>query len=166
MSGYTDAIKEAYVLAAPNVVELDTLEVVNSVTAERLFLVRSYEDFPAKLETGESVVFQAFGFILSLPDQNERGVGDLVVEADNVEGVVERYLDEASAAGATVTFRFRPYLASDPDNPHLVPPLEMQLKQYSLRGSRVVCRASFCQVVNTKFPNEYYTRSDFPGLGN
>lgn len=166
MSGYTDAIKEAYVLAAPSVVELDTLEVINSSTSERLFLVRNFEDFPATLETGEEVVFKAFGFLISLPDQTERGVGELVVETDNVEGIVEAYLESAFALGSTVTFKFRPYLASDPASPHLTPPLEMQLKQYSIRGSRVTCRASFCQVVNSKFPGEYYTRTDFPGLGN
>ena len=166
MSSYTDAIKEAYILAAPDVVELDTIEVYNTVSSERIFLVKNYEDFPATLETGEEVLFRAFGFMIALPPQNERGVGEMTIEMDNVQGLVEDYLDDVLATGAKVFVRFRPYLASDPSQPHLNPPLELQVKKYNTRGSRITCRASFCQIVNSKCPVEYYTRSDFPGLGN
>lgn len=134
--------------------------------------MRNYEDVEARLEPvgdqteGDLVTFKAFGFLLELPPKNERGIGELTIEMDNVDNLVEDYINDAVETGGSITVRYRPYLADDLSAPDLSPPLSLEIKQISVNGSRITGRASFCQIVNAKFPTRYYTRSDFPSLGN
>jgi len=62
---------------------------------------------------------------------------------------------------------YRPYLATDLTTPQLNPPLLLFLKEISVTAQNgAQGRCTFTDIINKKFPNDYYTRTRFPSLGN
>ena len=58
------------------------------------------------------------------------------------------------------------YLSNDLTQPQLDPPLSLILQDVQITMLQVSGRATFADVINKKWPTEYYTRARFPSLGN
>jgi len=65
----------------------------------------------------------------------------------------------------SVEMTYRPYLPSDPTKPQMTPPLVLVMTEVRVTSIEVSGRATFANIVNLKYPTQYYDRKRFPGLG-
>jgi len=165
-SALEDAIKEAYACAPSNDVIIETLEISHPSVGGSLYLVSQREEIMAKLETSETVTFEPTGFKFTLPAAGENGRQDLELSIDNVDRRISEFINLAKDyPGQPVTVVYRPYLSSDLSAPQMSPPLTLTLRDISITVFQVSGRATFADLINLKFPSDYYTRKRFPGLG-
>lgn len=165
-SSLEEAIKEAYASAPSNVTVLETLEIRHPSIGEVVRLVRNREDITATLETEEEVVFEGAAFSLSLPAAGENGLQEITVKVDNVDRRVSDFLSTAKDYEEPVRLIYRPYLSSDLSQPQMNPPLELYLTDVNVTVFEVTGKATFADIINKRFPSDYYTRSRFPSLGD
>ena len=162
-----DAIKEAYALAPSTTTVLDTIEISHpSVEGGSLYLVRAIEPLTLTLETGAQKIFEPVGFQFTLPAAGENGRQDMQISIDNVDRRISDFIEKAKNYYEPVKVTYRPYLSSDLTTPQMNPPLVLSLQDVSVTVQAVSGRASFADVLNQKFPKEYYTRKRFPSLAN
>lgn len=162
----SDAIKEAYALAPSNVAALETLQLYHPGLGDAIFIVKNRTDLTMKLETGESVLFTGCGFSMALPASGDGGVQELTLTIDNVDRRISNFLKAASNFQTPVEVTYRPYLSNDLETPQMNPPLSLYLTDVSVNLFSISGKANFGDLVNKKFPNDYYTRSRFPSLGS
>lgn len=159
------AIKEAYAVAPATEVIIETLELSHPKLEETLYIVKQREGITATLENGESVYFEPVGFTFSLPAAGENGRQDMQISIDNVDRRISDFIDKAKLFFSPVKVVFRPYLNTDLTAPQMNPPLVLALQDVSVTTQVVAARATFADILNQKFPKEYYLRSRFPSLG-
>ncbi len=161
----TQAIKEAYAVATINSVAIDTIELVHPKLPASIRLVNQRQGITLTLENGETHFFDAVGFKFMLPAAGENGRQDLQISIDNVDRRISDFLDLAKEFFEPVQVIYRPYLSSDLTTPQMNPPLVLTLQDVTITQLMVQAKASFADVLNQKFPKEYYTRKRFPSLG-
>ena len=161
-----EAIKEAYALAPSDEVILETLEITHPAEGETLYFIKQRVPFDLTLETGETVTFEPVGFNFSLPAAGENGRQDMTITIDNTDRRISDFINDAKTYPEPVRVIYRPYLSSDLTTPQMNPPLSLTLNDVSISVFNITARASFADVINRKFPSEYYTRKRFPSLGN
>lgn len=160
------ALKEAYASAPSNIAVLETLEIHHPSVGDVVRLVRNREDITALLETEEEVTFEAAAFALSLPAAGENGLQEITVKIDNVDRRVSDFLLTAKDYDTPVRLIYRPYLSNDLSQPQMNPPLELYLTDVNVTVFEVTGKATFADIINKKFPSDYYTRDRFPSLGD
>ena len=158
-----EAIKEAYAACPSDEIPLDTLEVVDPSTGSSIYLVNDSVDHVLRLETGEDKTFIACGFQIILPAAGDNGAQTLDVILDNLDEVTA-FVQSARIAGKKVPLKYRPYLASDPTQCQMNPPLSLFLQNVRVIDQQVQGQATFMDILNKKFPTDTYTRARFPGL--
>ena len=159
----SEAIKEAYALAPVGKSVLETLELRLSGRPS-LFIYRGVEPLDMRLETGEWVAFEPVPFQFRLPKSSETGSQSLDISMDNVDARVSDFITAAKGSLEPVEVIYRPYLSDDLTAPQMDPPLVLYLKGASITASTASAQASFIDIVNKRFPNDYYTGDRFPGL--
>lgn len=161
----SDAIKEAYTLAPPDKIVLDTLEVRQIGVQASIYVVRAASELTAFDENGIERIFEPAGFQLTLPPSNEEGFQSLTITIDNIDRRVSDFIELAKSEKVPVEVVYRPYLSDDLSTPQMIPPLVLFLKDIQITSHQVSARATFMDVVNKKFPTELYSRLRFPALG-
>jgi len=162
-----EALKEAYASAPSDTAILETLEITHPAVGGTLYLVKNTENLTLALEEGgEEVEFEACGFRMSLPAVSEDGLQELRIAIDNIDRRVSDFLSAALYSEQPVEIKYRPYLSTDYTKPQLDPPLLLTLSDVSVTVNEVSGRATFADIINKPFPNQPYTRSRFPSLGN
>lgn len=162
-NGYSEAIKEAYSICPSGRTLVDTLEIRHPDKAS-IFIVRDQIGFSAKLETGVTVTFEPLAFDFKLPKSNDTGAQSLDVAIDNTNNRVADYLNSVKGSLKSVTLVYRPYLAEDLSKPQMSPPLTLTLTSALITTAQVSGRATYADIVNKKFPNDYYTPRRFKNL--
>ena len=167
MASWSDAMKEAYASAPKGVVIYETLQVSHPNVSPDFYLVNQREDISLPLvEGGDPILFKASGFQFQLPPTGENGTQDLRISIDNVDRQITDFVAQVVGSNSPVQITYRPYLSSDLTKPQLDPPLELNLRDIKITNLNVSGRASYADILNMPFPNEYYTRTRFPSLGN
>lgn len=167
---YTQAIAEAYASApldeqALNTIELRHPNFVDETGAPTsLRLVQGYDDYVLGVEGGAMVLFKAVSFGFSLPGFDEGSVPQMQLTIDNVSHLITTYLELALESWEPIELIYRPYLASDPSQPQLDPPIRMRLAKVKVDVFTATGTATLDDVNNWPFPDRRYTRNDFPGL--
>ncbi len=160
------ALKEVYALAPSHVVVLDTLEISHPSLGEVIRIVRDPEDFTAKLETGEEVTFEASAFRFIPPASGANGFQALTIAIDNVDRRVSDFVEAVGTESREpVEVKYRPYLSNDASGPQQNPPLVLFLTDLKITAFEVTGQATFVGIANLPYPNEYYDRERFKGLG-
>lgn len=162
----SDAIKEAYATAKADIAVIETLELRHPAIASPLYLVKALTNMELGLETGETVVFEATGFRISLPTTGDGGSQELSIAVDNVERRPVDFIELALTMQYPVEVVYRPYLSNDLSAPQWDPPLTLYLTDVNVTAYEISGRATFTEIVNRPWPREYYTRTRFPGLGD
>jgi hypothetical protein len=165
-SSLEEAIKEAYALAPSNEVVLETIELSHPSVGGSLYMIKQRESFDLTLETGQTVTFEPVGFRFALPAAGENGRQDMRLSIDNVDRRISDFVNAAKNYLEPVKVVYRPYLSSDLSAPQMDPPLTLSLQDVTVTILSVAGRATFADILNRKFPQEYYTRKRFPSLGN
>lgn len=159
------AIREAYATVPADELVLETLELTHSTTGT-VRLVRDRQDHTLTLETGVAVTFTGCAFRMALPAAGENGTQDLQLGFDNTNRAVSDFVLALAQSAEPARIIYRPYLASDTTRPQMDPPLELVLSDVVIGVVEVTGRASFADVLNKRFPLDYYTRARFPSLGD
>lgn len=162
----TEAIKEAYASAPAGVVYLETLQIHHPLVAEDKFLVQDRTDKVMTLEDASVHTFRACAFRMSLPASGDNGLQELSIAIDNVDQEISDFIDAVKDSLVPVTVTYRPYLSTDLTTPQMDPPLVLSLTDITVSTIEVTGRASFADIINRKFPTDFYSRSRFPGLAN
>ena len=164
-NSYLPAIREAFAVATADDPPLDTIQISHPSLADSIYLVKNREDLVLTLETGLAVTFKGCGFRMALPPAGDNGIQELTISVDNVDREVSDFLDSVKTSKIPVQVTYRPYLASVLTEPQMDPPLVLFLGDAKINVFEATGRASFADLVNKKFPTEYYTRSRFSSLG-
>lgn len=144
-------------------VVINTLELQCAAWAEPLLICNGFEDHVLTTEDDRTLLFQAAGIDVALPQKNTQGGQILTFAVDNVAGEAQQRVDAALDAGERVTLIFRFYLASDKTAP-AAPPWRFIVRDGTLEGGRAQFRAAFFDMINTAWPRNYYDAIRFPGL--
>lgn len=142
-------------------VELETLAI--QVGAQTFYLTKGWDDFTARLETGEAATFTACGMDIAKPARNADGVQDLRFALSNLNGVVSTRLRAAIAEKQKMFATFRLYLSTD----LLAPaerPFSVNVKGGQWTATEVQITAGFMNVLDTEWPRNRYVLSKHPGL--
>lgn len=161
----SEALKEAYAVA-PNVRVYETLEIRHESIEDPIYIVQDFRALTATLETSEEVIFSPVWFNFNLPTASENGRQDLTLAIDNIDRIVSDFITLAKDYATPVTIIYRPYLSTDLTQPQRDPPLTLVLQDVNINTMQVSGKATFADVVNKKWPTEYYTRARFPSLGS
>ena len=141
-------------------VRLLTLEINDGV--ERKFLVGGWDDVTARLETGETVTFTAYGLDIALPARNADGTQDLTFAACNVTGEVSAYVKALLESRRECEVIQRTYLDVDLLAP-AEPPRRYKLKGGSWTTTDASLTAGYFNLLETGWPRNFYTPDIFPG---
>jgi len=164
---YTDALKEAKVLADTSVVVLDTLSLEHPLISQPIYLVNDREELEARLEEfGEIVTFKPVSFAFKLPQVSNNGASSMMVSFNNVDRSISEVLEQIKDSRDLLLCKYRVYLNSGGKNriPQNSPPITLTITDISLTATKADCKASFIDVINKPFPAEYYDRFRFPTL--
>ena len=154
----SELLQVVYASAPANQVIIHTLEFKN-VDSETVRICADYVDHELTLETSEVVTFESSQFDHQLPSKDTGGNQSLAFVLPNVDGAVQRWIDDALQGEEQVIVTYRAYLASDPSTP-AEPPVVMTLVGASFAGAVVQLKASYFDLLNTAWPRLRYT-SDF-----
>lgn len=162
----TEAIKEAYASAPSAVVYLETLQLSHPLVGTDIFLVNDRVGHTMTLETAVPKVFRACAFRMALPASGDGGIQELSLAIDNVGREISDFINTVRDSLSPVSVTYRPYLSTDLTTPQMDPPLVLNLTDIVVTAVEVTGRATFADIINRKFPTDFYTRSRFPGLAN
>jgi len=162
----TAALKEAYALAPTEVVILHTLQISHPALTSDLFIVQDQVEHDFTLEDLSIETFEPVGFRFELPKIGDRGLQELTIAIDNVDRRITDFVNTIKGQTGTTEVRYRPYLSTDLTTPQMIPPLLLFLKEISITAIEIQGRATFADIINKRFPSEWYTRDRFPSLGN
>lgn len=163
---FTAAILEAFALAPPGVVYLETLQIHHPSVSPDIYLVRDRAAWTLKDEGGVSRDFVACSFTLALPPSGDNGLQQLTISVDNIDLTISDFLTQCLSYTTPVVVTYRPYRSDDPNTPQMVPPLKLYYTDIEIGDIEVVGTATFADILNRPFPAELYDRIRFPGLAN
>ncbi len=160
-----EALKEVYALAPNNRVPLETLQLSHPSLTESIYMVQDRQSWDLTLEDGETIkTFEPVPFRFTPPAQGDNGLQEMSLAIDNIDRAVTDFIDQLGSVNAPVEVTYRPYLSDDPTTVQMNPPLILFLTDIQVNAFEVTGRAAFTNIVNFKFPTEYYDRQRFPGL--
>ena len=162
----TEALKEAYALAPTEIVILHTLQLSHPSLTEDLFLVQDIVEHDFTLEDLSIETFEPVGFRFALPPIGDQGLQELTISIDNTDRRITDFVNTIKGQPGTTEVRYRPYLSNDLTTPQMDPPLLLFLKELSITAVQIQGRATFADIINKRYPSEWYTRERFPSLGN
>lgn len=143
---------------------IHTLEIANSAWAAPYRFAQSFEDIIARLETGETVTFQASGIGLQLPKRGVAGREDLTFQLDNVSGEAAQAIRLAQEAGTITTATYRPYSSLHLLEGPAETPISLIATVAKLSIRSVQVTATYRDFVNKAWPKYIYNLARFPGL--
>ncbi|SDI77777.1 protein of unknown function [Pseudomonas flavescens] len=150
-------------------VELLTLQIdiagdaTRAIEAQRYFFVKDFEDAEARLETGETVTFQAFAMDVAIPPRNLDGTQDLKFALCNIDGTASNALQHALVARLKTSVVLRTYLWPDMAAPSQRP-FRFDVKSGQWTPTQVDVTAGHRNLLDTGWPRVLYTLEKFPGL--
>jgi hypothetical protein len=162
-SAYSEAIREAYSICPSSKTLVDTLE-IRHPDKDPIYLVKDQLEMTARLEDGTWVDFEPLAFDFKLPKSADTGAQSLDVSIDNTNNHVAEYLNSVKASLKPLTIIYRPYLLEDLTKPQMSPPLTLTLTSALITVTQVSGRATYADIVNKRFPNDYYTPRRFKNL--
>jgi len=112
---------------------------------------------------GQMVLFEAGSLQVALPARNTSGQQTLSFGVSNVNGIAQRYVDDALEAGVQVQLIYRAYLESDKSAP-AERPRTMTLTGGQFERGEAVFEAGYYDLLNAAWPRERFTAENAPGI--
>jgi len=107
--------------------------------------------------------FEAGPLSVALPAKNTTGQQTLRFGISGVNGVAQRYVDDALASGEVVTMIYRMYLISDKTAPAERPRV-LTVVGGAFEGGDATFEGSYYDLLNSAWPRERYTIETAPGI--
>lgn len=133
---------------------------------DSLFMVLDVVDRTFTLEDSTERTFMAAGFRILPPAESSEGLQELTIEIDNVDRRVGEFVRAVKRFNEPARVVYRNYISTDLTGPQNIPPLVLNLKDIKLTSETASGRATFFDLINAKFLNQYYTRRRYASLGN
>lgn len=173
----SQALAEVYASATATQPELITIALYHSSfkddsgAATAIYCVNDFAplvatiEYGAALHAGQAVTFHPVPFAFVRPEEADGAAPpEVLLEIDNAAREISPYLKTAAHSGEPITLIARVYLASDTSAPHEIPPLQLVLRNVTVAGQKITCKASYGDLINRRFPAKEYTRRSHPGL--
>lgn len=184
MSEWTDALAEAYASAPADEFVIRTVEFLHPVFEDgdgnpdsiRICLdTRGWNlqiESGAPLFGGETKTFEALALEATLPEQSDRGMGELRLSLDNVPRTIIGHLQSAARVRASAMLIYREWVGTrDAETGEITVsgPPDLVLDQLTVKvvtatRLRLEASATFVDLLNRSFPRRTFSRTDFPGL--
>lgn len=173
---YSQALAAAYASAPEEEIILDTIELnhptfsfggvpIDDHHATSIFVVNDHIAFDAVLEDDTAVTFNPCAFQFTRPEESSASsLPEVQVQIDNVSKILIPFMQNAIQSRIPITMIWRPYLASDPSGPHMLPVLTLTLRSVSADMNSMTAKAGFTDLTNLRFPGKEYKSKQFPGL--
>ena len=164
-NSYSEALKEAATLADTSTVILDTLTVTHP-DIDDIYMVNDRVELIASIAVGTVVTFEPVFFEFKLPSVTGNGVQDMSLVFNNVDQRIHDFIASVETSPTPVVVEHRIYISGQDETAltESEPPLQLSLSDIQIDVFHVRARASFINIVNTKFPLEYYDRTRFPNI--
>lgn len=161
----SEAYAEAAAMAPVQRVMLATYALLHPAWEEPIYVVNDFQDFEARLETGQMVTFVGCPVDVVPPEESELGKAPTIsVRIDGVSGHIKRQLDLAVGTLDRITLVERIYASDDPSAPAVMPPLVLTLRSVLVGETVVTAEAGFSDPINRGFPARDYLAREYPGL--
>lgn len=129
-----------------------------------IYLVNDNQSLSATLETGDNVTFQPRSFAINPFLTGDDGSPSISLTIDNSDFAVSRYLANAKKFTIPLEVVLRVYLSDDLTGPQNNPPMKLFARDFETKGSVVACQLRWLDLVNSAFPNSFYTPTRCPSL--
>jgi hypothetical protein len=140
------------------------LDALANPIADPIHLVNDNMPLTALIETGTEVTFVTRSFELNPFVSGEDGSPSIQLTIDNTDFAVSRYINNARKFAVPLEVVLRIYMTNDLTGPQNNPPMVLFATDFDTRGSVVGCKLSWIDLINSKFPNFYYTPARCPSL--
>ncbi|MBS4081356.1 MULTISPECIES: DUF1833 family protein [Pseudomonas] len=137
-----------------------TLAVTDGVVSH--YLTNGFEDFEARLETGQLVLFTACGISVALPKRGSDGKQDLKFALCNIDGSVSAFIRKALKEKREIQLIYREYIDTDLEAPAKI--LGYKVKTGSITATEAQIIAGYFNLLETAWPRLFYTASFAPGI--
>lgn len=117
----------------------------------------------AAFDAGTVQEFAPIAFSASRPEVAEGQAPQCKISIDNVADDLTEHMEAAVAVRADLTLIYREYRTDDVSEP-CYGPVEFQVRQARMTGTRIDGVAKLADLVNTKFPRMVYSRAEYPAL--
>ena len=161
-----EALKEVYTLAPTNSFHIDTLEISHPSLVDVVYMVRNIEPMELTLENASTVTFEPVPFRFIPPASGTNGAQEMTIAIDNVDRRISDFIEAVGTDSKDpVMVKYRVYLSNAKSGPQNAPPLVLFLTDLKINAFEVTGRATFTGIINKPYPNQFYDRERFPGLG-
>lgn len=150
-----------YASAPTDEVAIASLE-INVPGHDPIRICNGYEDQWLGID-GVYRFFEAGSLSVALPAKNTTGQQTLSFGVPGVNGIAQRYVDDALEAGEVVTMTYRMYLVSDKSAPAERPRV-MTVVGGGFEGADATFEGSYYDLLNSAWPRERYTVESAPGV--
>jgi len=154
-------LKTVFASAPTEELIIPTLEI--QLPTEWIRVCCGFENQFLGLETSEVVEFEACSLSITLPSKNATGVQTLTFGVPALDGRAQRYVDTALESDVEVKLIYREYLESDKSAPARAPQI-MTMRGGVFEGDEAQFQAGFFDILNTRWPRDYYSAESAPGI--
>jgi hypothetical protein len=157
----SDRQKRIWTTAPPGDIPREVLSLVHPSFVRTHHLTTHWEGFFCEVR-GVRVEAVPHGFQARLPQLDDSGRYEMQISLFNSGPAFARELAAAGASGTPVLADYNVYGATG--EAAIRPGLRFELGGFAAQGSNVTASATLGDLVNVRFPVEYYRRDLFPGL--
>lgn len=157
------SVIETYYASGGSDVLIPSIEIrISGKTPIRI--CQGFEDHYLTVD-GAPRLFEAGSLSVTLPSVNTSGQQTLNFGVANVNGLAQRYVDDALEQDKEVVLIYREYLAGDKSAPARRP-YEMVIRGGRFDDGEAMAefQASYYDILNTAWPRERYTSQNAPGI--
>lgn len=154
-------VKTWYASAPTDDYAINSVE-INVPGHEPIRICDGFEDMYLSVN-GVMRLFEAGSLSVSLPAKNTTGQQTLQFTVSGVNGVAQRYVDNALKTRQKVTMTYRMYLASDKTTPAERPRV-MTVVGGVFQGGECAFECSYYDLLNSAWPRARYSAENAPGL--
>lgn len=130
---------------------------------ESILLCDGFIDRTLTTEDGRTLLFQACGMDVSIPERTNSGGETLGFAIDNIYGEAQQFITDAITAQKPVKVTYRLYLSDDPTAPADTP-YTLDVKAADMDNMTVQVEAAPFDLLNAQWPRERYNTSEHPGI--
>lgn len=172
---FTAAWEEAVASNPKNIVQIETLELINPAfidDVEGVTSIRCCNDLvdhnlrhesTAPMFPGQYKLYKALPFDITFPGFEEGKGPEATVRVDNIGWEVGQYLDEAEGLFQPITCLYRVYL-SNAKGVVAFGPFKFIMRDVLEKGAAIEGKVTMANVQNLRFLRKTYSKKEYPSL--
>lgn len=165
-SAYSQAVREAQASNLNDAIIETIILRFSGFPSGAIYLVKNTENLTLTLTDGVTQqLFTAISMSIKLPSRDTSGGSALDVTIDNTGVPIRDYIKLLEASEESLQVEYMVYLQSD-YTPQLTSPVVAENNSIQFNDGAIILKNNIADIVNRPFADYFYTRNQFPGLGN